>query len=309
MTPVGDTAPGPHERPGRLGVGIIGAGRVGAVLGAALAGAGHTVVGASAVSAASIERLEVLLPGVPRLDPLEVARRAELVLLAVPDDALADLVAGLAAVGAWQTGQLVVHTSGRHGVAVLAPAAAAGAIGLAVHPAMTFTGTSLDLARLPGAVMAVTASPVVLPIAQALVLEMGSEPVVVAEEARAAYHAALAHVANHLVTLVAQGIDVLAGAGVERPSRVLAPLAGAALDNALRLGDTALTGPVSRGDTDTVAAHLRVLDAGPVAGAAATYRALAGATVGRVAASGALDADAVRRLRELLGADPGEADR
>ncbi|MGF1662695.1 MAG: Rossmann-like and DUF2520 domain-containing protein, partial [Kineosporiaceae bacterium] len=265
MTVPGDAATAPHQRPGRLGVGIVGAGRVGAVLGAALAGAGHAVVGASAVSEASVERLEVLLPGVPRLDPVEVARRAELVLLAVPDDALADLVAGLAAVGAWQAGQLVVHTSGRHGTAVLAPAARSGAIGLAVHPAMTFTGTSLDLARLSGAVMAVTAPAAVLPIAQALVLEMGSEPVVVAEEARETYHAALAHVANHLVTVVAQGLDLLAGAGVDRPSRVLAPLAGAALDNALRLGDAALTGPVARGDAATVAAHLRVLDSGAVA--------------------------------------------
>jgi predicted short-subunit dehydrogenase-like oxidoreductase (DUF2520 family) len=305
VSPTGDAAAGPQQRPGRLGVGIVGAGRVGAVLGAALAGAGHAVVGASAVSEASVERLEVLLPGVPRLDPVEVARRAELVLLAVPDDALADLVAGLAAVGAWQTGQLVVHTSGRHGTAVLAPAAAAGAIGLAVHPAMTFTGTSLDLPRLTGAVMAVTAPAAVLPIAQALVLEMGSEPVVVAEDAREAYHAALAHVANHLVTLVAQGLDVLAAAGVDRPARVLAPLAGAALDNALRLGDGALTGPVSRGDAETVAAHLRVLDAGPVAGAAGTYRALAGATVQRAAASGTLDPATARRLADLLGEDPG----
>lgn len=312
MTPGGgDPAPaaGPGQRPGRLGVGIVGAGRVGAVLGAALAGAGHAVVGASAVSEASVERLEVLLPGVPRLDPVEVARRAELVLLAVPDDALADLVAGLAAVGAWQTGQLVIHTSGRHGTAVLAPAAAAGAIGLAVHPAMTFTGTSLDLARLAGAVMAVTAPAAVLPIGQALVLEMGSEPVVVAEEAREAYHAALAHVANHLVTLVAQGLDLLAGAGVERPARVLAPLAGAALDNALRLGDGALTGPVARGDAETVAAHLRVLDSGRVPGAAETYRALAGATAQRAAAAGTVDGDTARRLRELLARDTGRERR
>jgi predicted short-subunit dehydrogenase-like oxidoreductase (DUF2520 family) len=258
------------------------------------------VVGASAVSDASVERLEVLLPGTPRLDPVEVARRAELVLLAVPDDALAGLISGLAAVGAWQPGQLVVHTSGRHGVAVLGPAAAAGAIGLAVHPAMTFTGTSLDLARLAGAVMAVTAPPAVLPIAQALVLEMGAEPVVVAEAAREAYHAALAHVANHLVTLVAQGLEVLGGAGVDLPARVLAPLAGAALDNALRLGDAALTGPVARGDIETVTAHLRVLDGSGVTGAAAAYRVLAAATADRALAAGTLAADVSARLRDLL---------
>ncbi|HXF03667.1 MAG TPA: NAD(P)-binding domain-containing protein, partial [Arthrobacter sp.] len=109
-------------RPGRLGIGVIGAGKVGAVLGAALRGVGHAVVGVSAVSEDSKERAENLLPGVPVLQIPEIVERAELVLLAVPDDALPELVDGLAAAGVWQPGQLVVHTSGRFGTGVLAPA-------------------------------------------------------------------------------------------------------------------------------------------------------------------------------------------
>ncbi len=216
-------APG-AARPGRLGVGVVGAGRVGAVLGNALRAAGHAVVGVSAVSAASRERAELLLPAVPVLEVPDVVERAELVLLAVPDDALEPLVAGLAEVGAWQGGQLVVHTSGRHGWRVLAPATASGAIPLALHPAMTFTGRSLDLARLADCCFAVTAPAPVLPIGQALVVEMGAEPVVVAEEARPLYHAALAHGANHLVTLVAESLDLLD----RGRRRVRAPGAGAA---------------------------------------------------------------------------------
>ncbi|MFC3690200.1 Rossmann-like and DUF2520 domain-containing protein [Aquipuribacter hungaricus] len=278
--------PRPDRAAGRLGVGVVGAGRVGAVLASALRAQGHAVVGASGVSEASRERIELLLPGVPRLEVAEVVRRAELVLLAVPDDALADLVAGLAATGAWQAGQLVVHTSGRHGAAVLAPAAAAGAIGLAVHPAMTFTGTSLDLARLPGSSMAVTAPAVVLPVAQALVIEMGAEPVVVPERARAAYHAALAHASNHVVTVLAQSRQLLADAGVEGAAGLLGPLVLAAVDNAVRSGDLALTGPVARGDAGTVRTHLAALaaaDAGrdPAEAVAPTYRALATATLDR----------------------------
>ena len=106
---------------GRLGVGVVGAGRVGAVLASALRAAGHAVVGASGISAASRERVDALLPGVPILEVPQVVERAELVLLTVPDDALAGLVEGLAATGAWQPGQLVVHTSGASGTAVLAP--------------------------------------------------------------------------------------------------------------------------------------------------------------------------------------------
>jgi len=302
----------PQSRPGRLGVGVVGAGRVGAVLGSALRAAGHAVVGVSAVSAASRERADVLLRGVPVLAVPDVVERAELVLLTVPDDVLPGLVEGLAEVGAWQPGQLVVHTSGRFGWRVLGPAVSAGAIPLALHPAMTFTGTSLDLARLVDCCFGVTAPNPVLPIAQALVVEMGAEPVVVAEEARPLYHAALAHGANHLVTVVAQALDLLRAAGVEPADRVLAPLLSAALDNALRSGDGALTGPVSRGDAGTVAAHLRELAAlatGPgaaagtsasFAGTLATYRAVARATADRAVASGRLKPEDAAALLSVL---------
>ena len=247
------------ERPGRLGIGIVGAGKVGAVLGAALRAAGHGVVGVAAVSQESKDRAESLLPGIPILKIPELVERSELVLLAVPDDALAQLVQGLAQTGAWQMGQLVAHTSGRFGVGVLAPVRAAGAIPLAIHPAMTFSGLSMDLARLPDSSFGVTADAAMLPIAQALVVEMGAEPVVIAEADRPLYHAALAHSANHLVTLVAQSAELLEKIGVQQPDRILGPLLRASLENALASGENALTGPVARGDSGTVQAHVQAL--------------------------------------------------
>lgn len=252
------------SRPGRLGVGIIGAGKVGVVLGAALRAAEHQVVGVHAVSEASKERAEMLLPGVPVLEIPEILRRAELVLLAVPDDVLADLVQGLAAAGHWQVGQLVVHTAGRYGTKVLEPASKAGAIVLAIHPAMTFTGMIMDLERLNDCAFGVTAPNMVLPIAQALVVEMGGEPVVIAEEDRVIYHAALAHASNHLVTIAGQAAGLLAGIGVERPDRVLSSLMRASLENALASGENALTGPVARGDVQTVVEHRAALESADV---------------------------------------------
>ncbi|MFF0944702.1 Rossmann-like and DUF2520 domain-containing protein [Kocuria sp. CPCC 205300] len=250
----------PSDRPGRLGVGIVSAGKVGAVLGAALRAAGHAVVGVNAVSEASRDRAEALLPDVPVLDVPAVLERAELVLLAVPDDELPGLVQGLADARLWQPGQLVVHTAGRWGTGVLDPARRLGTIPLAVHPAMTFTGMSLDLARLSDCSFGITAPAPVLPIAQALVVEMGAEPVVVAEADRPLYHAALAHGANHLTTLTGQSVQVLRDIGVESPDRMLGPLLRATLDNALASGESALTGPVARGDAGTVAAHRGALD-------------------------------------------------
>lgn len=286
----------------RLGVGVIGAGRVGPVLANALRAAGHGVVGVTATSAASSERVEALLPEVPVLPADEVVRRAEVVLVTVPDDEIAGVVEGLAKLGAWQVGQLVIHTSGVRGLDVLEPARQAGAIPLAIHPAMTFTGTSLDIARLLGCPFAITAAGPVLPVAQALVVELGGEPFPIAAADRAAYHAALSHGGNHLVTLVAQARQILLTAGVADPGVLLGPLLTAALDGALRDGDAHLTGPVVRGDVATVRAHLEALAELDLPEIAATYRHLARATAKRAASNGriseAVAADLLRVLSE-----------
>ena len=302
------TDPAAAARPARLRVGVVGAGRVGSALAAALALAGHTVVAASGVSAASRRRAADLLPGVPLLDPPAVLARADLALLAVPDDALPRLVEGLAGAGVVRAGQLLAHPSGRYGTAVLDPALRRGALPLALHPVMTFTGTPVDVARLAGCTFGVTAPEPLRLVAEALVVEMGGEPAWVPEEQRVLYHAGLAGAANHLVTLVAQALDVLRAAGIDDPARALGPLLSAALDNALRSGDAALTGPVVRGDADTVTAHLQALAAAaPVALPA--YVALARLTADRALAAGLLEPPAAVALLGVLAGSgaPGVA--
>ena len=126
---------------------------------------------------------------------------------------------------------------------------------------MTFSGTSLDLKNLMGCPFAVTGEPMLVPIGQALVSEMGGEPELVEEEDRVLYHAALAHGANHLVTLVTQAQRILRAAGIAQPASYLRPLLSAALDGALNNGEAGLTGPVVRGDAGTVREHLQSLDA------------------------------------------------
>ncbi len=238
-------------------LGVVGAGRVGAVLSSALRAAGHVVVAAAAESDASRARAAALLPGVALLKPTAVARSCDLLLLTVPDDMLENVVTQLAAAGAIRPGQHVAHTSGRHGLAVLDPARAAGAHVLALHPAMTFTGTALDLPRLRGCAFGVTADEEVsVALAELLVERLGGRLVLVPEDRRALYHAGLAHGANHLVTLVTQAMGLLRDSGAVDPAATLRPLLTAALDNALSMGDDALTGPIVRGDVETVRAHL-----------------------------------------------------
>lgn len=290
------------SRPARLAVGVVSAGRVGSVVGAAWAAAGHHVVATSGVSRESVRRAEALLPGVPLLAPDEVAAQADLVLLAVPDDVLAGLVRGLAAAGSFRAGQIVVHTSGAHGVAVLAPAAEHSVLPLALHPVMTFTGRAEDVVRLHGASVGVTATPddeAAWNVGEALVVEMGADPVRVEESVRPLYHAALAHGANHLVTLVRDCVDILEAAGVHPAERLVAPLLSAALDNALRHGDRALTGPVARGDIGTIRIHLHELMAVDP-DLAATYRALATRTAHRAEAAGLLPEHTAKQVRATL---------
>ena len=230
-----------------VSIGVIGAGRVGAVLGAALCQAGHRVVArlrrlerhTHRIARAAARRRRYCRPIRCRASPTWCSSRCR----TTPWPAWC---AGLAEAGALRPGQVVAHTSGAHGLAVLAPAVAAGARPLALHPAMTFTGHAgrpgparRDLLRRDRARTTCARSP------------PGWSPTWAARRSgsprRTAplYHAALAHGANHLVTLVNEAMDRLRDAGVAQPERVLGPLLRAALENALRHGDAALTGPVA----------------------------------------------------------------
>ena len=284
-----------------LRVGVVGAGRVGAVLGARLRAAGHDVVAVAGESDASRHRIATLLPGVRHAKPTDVARACDVLLLTVPDDMLGNVVSTLVGAGAIREGQYVVHTSGRHGLAVLEPAAAVGARVAAVHPAMTFTGTGVDLERLAGCVFGLTADEGERAFAEALVHDLGGRPMWVPEEMRTLYHAGLAHGANHLVTLVTEAMEILAAAGADDPAGTLRPLLAAALDNALAQGDAALTGPIVRGDLGTVEAHLADI-AGNAPQTLASYVAMARATLGRAVTDGRLLPIRALRIHQALDA-------
>lgn len=289
-------------QPNRLGIGIIGAGRVGAVLGLALQRAGHTITAVHAVSDASVTRAETLLPDVPIIEIPDILRRSEAVIFAVPDDVLEPLVAGLAAAGHIQTGHLLVHTSGRYGTSVMNSVREHGAIPVAIHPAMTFSGLSLDVDRLQNTAFGITADAVVAPIAEALVVEMGGIPVTIPEHARPTYHAAMAHASNHLVTLTAQAQAMLESAGIGQAPKLLGNLMTASLENALTNGDQALTGPVSRGDVGTVAKHLETLQELDDPDLYETYRSMAVATARRANSAGFINDTKLEELLQFLDA-------
>ena len=301
--------------PARLSIGLISGGRVGTAVGAALERRGHVVSAVVARSEKSQDLVARRLPEARLTDPVGVAEAGELLVLAVPDSALPAVVAELAEADAFRPGHIVMHVAGAVGAEVLRPAADAGAVVVAAHPAMTFTGGEADMDRMQGCSWALTSPDETgLVVGQMLVMETGGLPVTVAESHRALYHAALAHGANHLVTLVNDAADALAasfavlpGGSVEADPdgmggqdavalarRTLEPLLRAALDNVLTSGDAALTGPVMRGDAVTVSRHLDALEHVD-GGIADGYRAAALRTADRCGAG--------RDVTDLLAPD------
>lgn len=282
-----------------LSIGVIGAGRVGTVLAAKFRLAGHTITSVSGRTDATRMRVEMLLPGVEILEPWAVAARSDVLILSVPDDSLIRVAEELAATGTIRPGQVVLHTSGRHGLEALASLTRRGARPIAFHPAMTFTGTDVDLDR--RCVFGLTAADAERALAEELVTDLGGTAMWVDEANRALYHAALAHGANHLVTLVAQSMDVLRMAGAADPAAVLRPLLAAALDNSLAFGDAALTGPVVRGDVTTIRAHVDAFSQARVDPSTVdAYVEMAKATADRAEVSGRLSSADAGQVRQVL---------
>jgi len=288
-------------------IGTVGFGRAGAAVTVALAEAGHRIAGVSVRSAAAAERARRWLPGAEHLPAPELAALVDVLVLAVSDDALGAVATQVAAPatghGGVQAGTVVVHLSGRYGLAPLAPVAAGGAARAAVHPIMSLAGLdpAADAVHLRGTTFGVTADTAAAPVADRLVADLGGRAVAVPDEARTLYHAAIVLSANYLAALTGTAADLLADAGVTDARHALAPLLRVSLDNALRDGDAATTGPVRRGDAGTVAAHLDALAAADPAVVGA-YDTLARLAARRLESAGLLPAPAAAAIRAALDA-------
>lgn len=251
---------------------VIGPGRVGTVLARALTAVGWRVAAVAGRSTASIERFVAQVPTATPQPAAAAVRAAALVLVTVNDDELAGLARHLAKVDAVVEGSRWVHTSGRYGTAVLRPITLAGGRVAACHPAQTFPDDADP--GLAGCGWAVTAAQRDRPWANQLVRTLGGEPVDVDEAARVRYHAALTVGSNGTAAVVGLARDLLLAAGVTTPERFLSGLVTRSAGNAAEQGAAALTGPVRRGDAQTVRAHLEDLHE-VLPEAVPAYRALA----------------------------------
>ena len=214
-------------------IGIIGDEPAGPVLAKAWAQAGHLVIGAAVSTPEAIERVEVLLPEVHIDSMPAVTEDADVVLLAVPYADVQNTCDGLADLGLFGPKKIVIHLSPLRGYGVLSGAGLHGAVPIAMHPVMHFSGTSMDLMVLKHSTIAVSAPEVFQPIAQALAIELGGEPILISEEQRAAYAEAYEVATGFSSLVVQQALGILTQANVENPSRLIGPVVRSAIENAL----------------------------------------------------------------------------
>jgi len=283
-------------------VGVVGPGRAGTTVAAACVRAGMSVVAVAGGGDISRARFTSTIAGVRTVEVAELPVEVDLVVVAVPDRAITEVVDVMAVAGSLDERHRLVHLAGAHGCAPLRRAGLAGARIAACHPAMTMPATRIDPDVLVGAAWAVTVpSGTDDRWARAWVEGLGGQPFPVAESARVRYHAALTVGANAVGAAVATARQLLIAAGVDRPEAFLDPLVAASIGNVLRDGASALTGPVVRGDGDTVAAHLATLTA-DAPSLADAYRHLAWAILAQ--ARRMMTPDDVARIEAVLAADP-----
>ena len=290
---------GPDEPPV---IGIVGAGAVGTALGVALDRAGWRIHAVASRSAERRDRFRSLVPGVRAFaDATPLVEEVELIVLAVPDDAIPAVAGGLH----MYSGQAMIHTSGLLGAESLASAMAAGTQVGSFHPLVAFADLERAVAALHGATIAIEGDDQLLDLLARMAEAVGGTPVRLSPGAKPAYHAAAVLAAGGFDALLDAIAELGRVAGLDEAGSIAiyGRLIEQTLGNARTLGiAAALTGPMIRGDRGTVISHLAALRA-HAPGAVAVYRALAEREIAIAVERRALTPEAANELRATL-ADP-----
>lgn len=292
---------GPGEAPA---IGIVGAGAVGTALGVAIARAGWPIVAVASRDTGRRARFRELVgTGVRAFaEAAAVLDEAELIILAVPDDALPALAAELRL----YSGQALVHTSGVLGADVLRPAMAAGTQVGAFHPLVSFADVERSVAALAGATVAIEGDDQLADLLGRLAEAIGAVPVRLAPGTKPAYHAAAMLAAGGFVALLDAIVELGRVVGLDEAASlaVFGRLTEQTLANARAIGvRAALTGPMTRGDVGTLHRHLEALRAN-APGVLPLYRAAAEREIVLAEARGAIAPETAARLRDALASTP-----
>lgn len=239
-------------------ISFIGAGRLGTTLAIALHRAGMPVTMIASRTPAAAEKAVSGLAGCHAVTP-EQAAAADLVFLTVPDDEIGSMAARLP----WRAGQYVVHCSGATEVALLEPAARAGALTGGYHPLQIFSDPQRTLALLPGSTAGIEGPPELEQQLRLLAAKLEMVPMLLPPGSRALYHGGGLFAGTFLLSMLNEAVQAWSAFGIseEQTLRALLPVARGTLETGVAKGPAAaLAGPVSRGDVKVVQRHLQALE-------------------------------------------------
>jgi len=282
-------------------LGFIGAGTVGTALAVSSSRAGYRVVAVADINLAAAKRLGALIPDCPVYEAAQdVVNASDHVFITTPDDTIAAATAALE----WRPDQNVVHCSGAASLDILESARKGGASVGSFHPCQTFASIEQAIRNLPGTTFAIEAEPPLLETLQHMSGSLGGEWIVLKPGDKALYHAAAVFACNYLVTLTQTAIDLFHHFDVpaSRAIKILTPLLQGTINNVQTVGlPHSLTGPIARGDVNTIRKHLDVL-AEKAPHLLALYRELASHTIPIALAKGTLNRHSREQLEQLLKA-------
>ena len=282
---------------------VIGAGRVGTALALALQEKGYTVAGVCCRRRESASLAAERLGCRYTLQPEKIARGAQIVLITTPDHSIEAVCRGLASAGGIFPGQVVLHASGAHSSSILSAARERGAAVLSMHPLQTFPSVEAGVRNLEGSYFTLEGDREALEAGFAMVKAMGGHALTIPTEMKPLYHAAACVACNYFVSLVDLALKMMQEAGVscELTLPALLPLITGTLANIEKVGvPAALTGPIDRGESGTIKAHLDAIETA-MPEAAGLYRLLAIYTADVAKRKGTLDSQTWQEIMELVG--------
>ncbi|MFC1950210.1 Rossmann-like and DUF2520 domain-containing protein [Chloroflexota bacterium] len=242
-----------------LKLGFIGAGTVGTALSLRLSSKGYPVVAVSSRSQTSARNLARVISDCHVSNKnQDVADTAELIFITTPDDAIASVATEIQ----WHTGQSVVHCSGALSTDILESAKKLGAQIGASHPLQTFASVKQAVENIPGSTFALEAEEPLLSTLKDMATALDGNWIELKATDKVVYHASAVIACNYLVTLVKLATDLWQNFGIppHQATQALLPLLRGTINNIDTVGiPQCLTGPIARGDTETIRKHLNAL--------------------------------------------------
>ncbi|MCK9418133.1 MAG: DUF2520 domain-containing protein [Nitrospirae bacterium] len=289
-------------------VAIIGAGRVGSSVGFLLKRAGYTVTAVAARSLESAQKASAFIgAGKPATDVVKAASQAEIVFITTPDGAIKNACDRIASGGGFKAGSLVVHMSGAHSLDLLDAARTAGAHRAVLHPLQSLASREQGIKILSGSYFRIETDPEALVIARKIVAALGGIELVMPKwgpdkDSAALYHAGAVAVSNYFVALVDYGLKFYQALGADKDEALKAvlPLIRGTLQNIETLGiPDALTGPIARGDIETIQGHIEAMQ-NKTPELLGLYKGLARQTIPLARDKGGLTAETAEELLRLV---------